>query len=202
MLDFGLAKLTEPASGPLDKTFTLGNETAEGTVVGTVAYMSPEQADDAAQVDHRADIYSLGCTFFALLTGKPPFTAGSAVEVITQHRTKPVVRQGALAADVPEEVGRILRKMTEKKPEERYQNLGDVIQDLERCLEQGSGNDRRNSVERAESLQKAVQGFLNVPAAKLQSIAPMVLIGVSLLLTVITFWISWKLMVSVLLGAA
>ncbi|MFO0425196.1 MAG: protein kinase domain-containing protein [Planctomyces sp.] len=208
--DLGLVKTSTPfeddADGDEDRSVMRASANSKvtgiGSAMGTPAYMSPEQADDAAQVDHRADIYSLGCTFFALLTGKPPFTAGSAVEVITQHRTKPVVRQGALAADVPEEVGRILRKMTEKKPEERYQNLGDVIQDLERCLEQGSGNDRRNSVERAESLQKAVQGFLNVPAAKLQSIAPMVLIGVSLLLTVITFWISWKLMVSVLLGAA
>ena len=64
--------------------------------MGTPAYMAPEQARDAANVDHRADIYSLGCTLYVLVTGRPPFQGKTALEVITKHATEPIVPPEAI----------------------------------------------------------------------------------------------------------
>src|SRR5205085_2799317 len=63
--------------------------------MGTPAFMAPEQARDAAHVDHRADIYSLGCTLYDLVTGRPPFEGRTAMEVITKHMSEPIVPSGA-----------------------------------------------------------------------------------------------------------
>lgn len=208
--DLGLVKTAAPVDDDIDddddRRLMLASAntkvTGAGSTMGTPAYMSPEQADDAAQVDHRADIYSLGCTFFTLLTGKPPFTAGSVIEVITKHKTQPVVRSGALSADVPPELGRILQRMTEKKPEDRYQDLSETISDLERFLETGKPVASQSQTDYSENLLAAAQEFARVPATKLRTIAPLVLGLGCLLLCVITFWISWKLMASVILMTA
>ena len=109
--------------------------TAFGSSMGTPAYMAPEQSADAASVDKRADIYSLGCTFYALLTGRPPFDGNTLLEVITKHRTEKLVRPERVITGLPTALGDVIEKMTEKKPEDRYQDLGDVINDLEVYLE-------------------------------------------------------------------
>ena len=109
--------------------------TAVGSSMGTPAYMSPEQSLDAASVDKRADIYSLGCTFYALLTGKPPFDGNTLMEVISKHRAEKIVRPERIISGLPSTLGDIIEKMTEKKPEDRYQDLEEVIHDLEVYLE-------------------------------------------------------------------
>ena len=103
--------------------------------MGTPAYMSPEQADDAATVDKRADIYSLGCTFYALLTGKPPFEGATLLEVITKHRQEKIQRPEVVVAGLPSVLGDIIERMTAKQPDDRYQDLSEVIFDLEVFLE-------------------------------------------------------------------
>lgn len=109
--------------------------TAIGSSMGTPAYMSPEQSMDATSVDKRADIYSLGCTFYALLTGKPPFDGNTMLEVISKHRVEKIVRPERVISGLPEVLGDVIERMTEKKPEDRYQDLEDVIHDLEVFLE-------------------------------------------------------------------
>lgn len=109
--------------------------TIVGASMGTPAYMSPEQAEDAASVDKRADIYSLGCTFYALLTGKPPFDGQTLLEVITKHRQEKITRPEVIVQGLPGVLGDIIERMTAKSPEDRYQDLEDVINDLEVFLE-------------------------------------------------------------------
>ncbi len=109
--------------------------TIVGASMGTPAYMSPEQAEDAASVDKRADIYSLGCTFYALLTGKPPFDGQTLLEVITKHRQEKITRPEVIVEGLPGVLGDIIEQMTAKLPEDRYQDLEDVINDLEVFLE-------------------------------------------------------------------
>lgn len=109
--------------------------TAVGSSMGTPAYMSPEQSMDAASVDKRADIYSLGCTFYALLTGKPPFDGNTLLEVISKHRAEKIVRPERIISGLPTALGDVIEKMTEKKPDDRYQDLEEVIHDLEVYLE-------------------------------------------------------------------
>ncbi len=110
------------------------NVTIANVAMGTPAYMSPEQAENAAGVDHRADIYSLGCTLYALLTGQPPFQGATVLEVITRHKTAPVVRPDALVKGLPPGLSEIVLKMVAKNPGQRYQTLGEAIGDLEDFL--------------------------------------------------------------------
>jgi serine/threonine protein kinase len=109
--------------------------TAIGSSMGTPAYMSPEQSLDATNVDKRADIYSLGCTFYALLTGKPPFDGNTMMEVITKHRVETIVRPERIISGLPIILGDIIEKMTAKSPDDRYQDLEELIHDLEIYLE-------------------------------------------------------------------
>ena len=93
---------------------------------GTPDYMAPEQALDFHSADTRADIYSLGCTFFYLLAGKPLFGGGSLAEKLMkhQHGEPPPLRQ--VRPDAPAELDAILQKMLAKKPGNRYQSPGEV----------------------------------------------------------------------------
>ncbi|MFO0941851.1 MAG: protein kinase [Pirellulales bacterium] len=109
--------------------------TMAGSSMGTPAYMSPEQAEDAASVDKRADIYSLGCTFYALLTGRPPFDGDTILDVITKHRTEKLQRPEFIVDGLPPRLGDIIEKMTEKLPDDRFQDLEEVIEELEVFLE-------------------------------------------------------------------
>ncbi len=130
ILDLGLVRFerapddveTAPADG-LTKT---------GQIMGTVDFMAPEQSIDAKRVDHRADVYSLGCTLYFLLTGKPVYPGETLVEKILGHRQKPVPSLQAERPDVPQALDSIFKKMVAKRPENRYQSMAEVIRELER----------------------------------------------------------------------
>ena len=128
ILDFGLAKLVERAPSAEGETRT--EETAlteSGTIIGTVSYMSPEQAS-ASPLDHRTDIFSLGAILYEMLAGARPFRGASAVE--TLHA---IIRDPAptLTAQPPE-LQEILDKTLAKDPKDRYQHAGDLAIDLRR----------------------------------------------------------------------
>ncbi len=126
ILDFGLARFakeTQPEAAPSAENDT-GNlnatVTAPGTVMGTRDYIAPEQVRASAETDIRADIYSLGCTFYQLLTGRPPFADVPKQDKLLAHvqDSPPPVME--LRPDVPAEVARVLERMMAKDPARRY----------------------------------------------------------------------------------
>ena len=145
IIDFGLAKLTEPSStGGSEIETLLQKETDPGIVMGTVSYMSPEQAR-GGKVDHRSDIFSFGIVLHEMLNGRPPFQGPSGVETLNAILKSPAPPLSALGSEVsPEataEVQRLLDKCLAKDPEERYQTIKDTVVDLRaarRRLESGA----------------------------------------------------------------
>jgi serine/threonine-protein kinase len=104
--------------------------TREGTTVGTIDYIAPEQAHDSRMADIRSDIYSLGCTFFHMLAGMPPFFGGSLVERLNKHVRMPAPNIRQVNPAVPEDLAHVLERMLKKKPENRYQTPLDLLRDL------------------------------------------------------------------------
>src|SRR5258706_4037695 len=146
VLDFGLAKLTEPKNSTADteaSTRAMVNTDA-GTVMGTANYMSPEQAKGVL-VDERTDLWSLGALLYEMTTGHLPFageTPTETISLILQKEPPPLTRY---ATDVPEELERIVEKAITKDLDERYQTAKDLLNDLrhlKRKLEVGAEIDR------------------------------------------------------------
>jgi Tol biopolymer transport system component/tRNA A-37 threonylcarbamoyl transferase component Bud32 len=128
ILDFGLAKLVERASEGEGETQTLESTLTEaGMVMGTVAYMSPEQASGRA-LDHRTDIFSLGVVLYEMLTGARPFDRGSRAETMTAIINDPLPP----LSEQPPELEEVLAKALAKDVKDRYQHCGDLGLDLRR----------------------------------------------------------------------
>ena len=109
--------------------------TRDGTTVGTVDYMAPEQARDSRQTSERSDIYSLGCTFYYLLTGSPPFPGGGLADKLARHYKAPIPDPREHRPDVSESLSLLIRKMMEKKPELRYADYTQLIAALDSLSE-------------------------------------------------------------------
>lgn len=123
ILDLGLARLFENEPD--------ASITNPGTVMGTVEYMSVEQAMDTRQADQRSDIYSLGCTFYFLLRGRAAHEGNTAMKILMAHREKEVPSLLTLREDIPHEVEHIVRTMMAREPAERYQSADQVVQAIE-----------------------------------------------------------------------
>lgn len=119
--DMGLAKAT-------DEDMSM---TQSGTGLGTPYYMPPEQAADAKHVDHRSDIYALGCTFYYFLTGELPFKGTSAMELIMAKTKGTFARARSRNKEIPERLDLIIDKMIAKDPKSRYQTYEELIRDLQ-----------------------------------------------------------------------
>jgi hypothetical protein len=183
---------------------TLSTATADVTLanvaMGTPAYMAPEQAENAAGVDHRADIYSLGCTLYVLLTGRPPFEGASALEVITKHRSEPVVRPDVLVKRIPKQLADITLKMVAKRPEDRYATLREVIRDLEQYLGISSAGPFSPREEQVQVLEQAAGAFQAAPLAKLR--LPIIggFLATTVLVLVISLLAGWLFLAGGMLG--
>jgi serine/threonine-protein kinase len=125
LLDFGLVHdLSGDAADRLTRT---------GTVLGTPAYMSPEQAAGESVVDARGDIYSLGAVAFFALTGRPPFQGKTAVQLLAAHRSEPPPLLTDLRPDAPADLTAVLDCCLSKDPADRFQSVEEVIHALGRC---------------------------------------------------------------------
>src|SRR5262249_10184226 len=136
VLDFGLAKLVEAA--PADAAVTglpTTPVTGEGRIVGTVAYMSPEQAE-AKPVDHRSDIFSLGVMLYELATGERPFTGDTSISVISSIVKDSPRAITELNQTHPRDVAQIIRRYLVKDPSRRYQTAVDLRNELEEVKQQ------------------------------------------------------------------
>ena len=127
LLDMGLALVS---SGD-DESLTVANNE---NVLGTADYLAPEQALNSHQVDHRADIYGLGCTLYYLLTAKPPFSDGTLAQRIAKHQTEMPSAIREHRPDCPGELDGICVKMIQKDPKYRYQSAGEAAEVLERFV--------------------------------------------------------------------
>ena len=125
--DLGLARLNHGTDGPAAGA----DVTMAGGVIGTADYMPPEQAVDSTTIDHRADIYSLGCTLHYLLTGKPPFSGATIMTILVKHRDGEIPVLSAVRPDVPPQLDDLFRRMLAKDPDERVQKMSDVVAELE-----------------------------------------------------------------------
>ena len=122
VMDFGLARALSSGHTGL---------TATGLPLGTPAYMSPEQVMGEDVIDARADIYGLGCVFYEMLTGRPPFLAQSAAVMMRQHIQETPAPPSTLQPGIPAPVDRIIAKALAKKPADRYQKAEEFLAQLE-----------------------------------------------------------------------
>src|SRR5205085_8366906 len=112
LLDMGLARNTEPHTNTL---------TQSGVTLGTFNYISPEQALEPREADVRSDIYSLGCTFYHMLTGQPPVPEGTAAKKLHHQQHVAPIDPRQLNTDIPDEVAALLARMMAKDPVQRFQ---------------------------------------------------------------------------------
>jgi WD40 repeat protein len=126
LLDLGLARLTEPGAGEQATRLT-----QLGSVLGTPDFLAPEQARDSRSVDIRADLYSLGCTLYYILTGKTPFGEGTTMEKLLRHQIEQAPPLEQVRPEVPPELGAVVRKLMAKRPDDRYQTPLEVAVALE-----------------------------------------------------------------------
>lgn len=137
VLDFGVAKLTARGEEDINTAATVtrtiasdGALTAEGRIVGTVAYMSPEQAT-AQKIDARSDIFSFGAVLYEMATGTRPFAGDSSISTLTAVINEEPKRPSEINARIPRELERIIARCLRKDPARRFQHMGDVAVELE-----------------------------------------------------------------------
>ncbi|MEO7998266.1 MAG: protein kinase [Gemmatimonadaceae bacterium] len=118
LADFGIARIVDERS--------LNGLTTSGMVLGTVAYMSPEQAGGESNIDGRSDLYSLGCVLYELVTGVPPFVANTAMALIGKHMIEQPIAPSARGASVHAELDRIILQLLAKRPAERPASAADA----------------------------------------------------------------------------
>ena len=172
IIDFGLAKLVEPLGRDDEEAQTaLRKETDPGIIMGTVAYMSPEQAR-GAKVDHRSDIFAFGIVLYEMLAGKPPFQGASGTDTLSSILRDPapsLPTQGAeMSAELAADLQRIIEKCLAKEPNERYQGMKDVAVDLRtarRRLESGAVSGSVSGVSGPVAAQPPSKRWLWVGAA-------------------------------------
>ncbi len=207
ILDFGLAKLNpihnvHSNSGAEEHMSQMATAamTQAGMVVGTLAYMSPEQAR-GRQLDHRSDIFSLGVTLYEMATGQLPFTGESPLDTmhaIAFEETRPIT---VLRQNLPPDLQRIVSKCLRKRPEDRYQETRDLVTDL-KTLKRDMDSGVTRAVPATERWRDRLESLKALPPKTLAATAGASALLVLLLVFVFTKRISefWSLMPFVVIG--
>jgi serine/threonine protein kinase len=151
VLDFGLAKLA--ATGPLASTQTV-SQTEQGTIVGTVAYMSPEQAE-GKKVDARSDIFSFGSVLYEMITGQRAFQGDTKLTTLSAILEKDPPSPSAIAKQTPLELERLVLRCLRKDPERRLQHMGDIKLALTELKEESESGKLALGYREVDSLQRA-----------------------------------------------
>jgi serine/threonine protein kinase/Leucine-rich repeat (LRR) protein len=132
LLDMGLVRFASSedlSCAEMDQELTQA-----GIVIGTVAYMSPEQALDTRSADQRSDIYSLGCTLFFLLTGRSLYHEETGMKTLLAHREQPVPTIREFCEDAPVTLDAVFRTMVAKRPADRLQTMSEIVAALDACV--------------------------------------------------------------------
>src|SRR5213595_3755135 len=129
LLDFGIAKLFDPGGGTGGGGGGGGGaaKTATGFTVGTVQYMSPEQALGQPNLDGRSDLYAFGAMLYQMVTGTPPYDGASSAEIVGKHLADPVPVASDVNAKIPRWLSTVIVKCLAKKPEDRFQSADEVL---------------------------------------------------------------------------
>ena len=144
LADLGLAKTSRDST---DLAIT-----QSGIACGTPLYFSPEQAKGVRKLDIRSDIYSLGITLYHLINGSPPFTGDSPFVVFQKHVNEPLPPFKQMDPPVPDSVFKLIKKMTAKKPDERFANSQELLRGLENLKKRLSPKKKPASVPRKKTL--------------------------------------------------
>jgi serine/threonine protein kinase/tetratricopeptide (TPR) repeat protein len=151
ILDFGLAKMVTESE--LDQEVT-----GTDVYVGTAEYVAPEQAKDARTADIRADLYSLGCTLYCLLAGRPPFREDTRMNTILAHIHKEPQPLPELRPEVPEQLWRVAARLLAKDPAQRYQKPSEVVAALTPFVEPGTEPDTKADFALSSIRSSAAEG--------------------------------------------
>jgi serine/threonine protein kinase len=130
ILDMGVVKLCQLGDSAAEMLSTL---TQKGSLLGTLDFIAPEQLEDARGADARADLYSLGCTFYYLLTGQVPFPDPNPIRKVDSHRWQIPAAVDQLRPEIQAAIAAVVRKLMAKKPPDRYQTPAELVADLERA---------------------------------------------------------------------
>jgi len=133
--------------------------------LGTPAYMAPEQCRDATAVDHRADVYSLGCTLYALVTGRQPFDADDSLGLMKKQAYEAAVPPEQINPRVPPEVSAVILRMMAKKPADRQKTMGEVIRTLEAWLGVRSNGPVVPRADQITEVERLTGAFFASPSA-------------------------------------
>ncbi|MCA9145855.1 MAG: DUF1080 domain-containing protein [Planctomycetaceae bacterium] len=144
ILDLGLARLEQ-------ENASRDGLTKSGQIMGTVDYMSPEQARDTKNADARADIYSLGCTLYRLLTGMPLYDRDTIMNKMMSHASDPIPSLRVVRSEIPERLDAVFQKMVAKRADDRQQTMTEVIADLKSALASTSPPERRVASSNSDS---------------------------------------------------
>ena len=153
LTDFGLARMAEAST----------KITSSGTVMGTPAYMSPEQGT-GSNLDQRSDIYSLGIILYEMVTGRVPYTAETPVAVVFKHIQDPLPSARKLNPDLPESVELVLLKALAKSPDDRYQTADDFVRAIQRAIPENDAADK--SISRDSTFIASTAAPTSVPAVQ------------------------------------
>ncbi len=188
LLDFGLAKLRVPDSGPIGADDRSRMETIAGTqagmVLGTLRYMSPEQAR-GREVDHRSDLFSLGVVLYEMVTGEAPFTGDSPVDTlhaVAFEETRPIT---AIRPNLPPSLQRVVTRCLRKRPEDRYPDARELAADL-RTVQREIESGVSGAVPLVARVKEGLRAFRGAaPSDKLVPILAAVLVVVLVLAVVL-----------------